>query len=119
MYGLPAPGNMRLGVTCLPAHEAASSWRPRPDLAVIDDRVLEHMKKYTVSSTAGGIAPVIPAWNGISMFIGGFLSWVFAKLHARKAERYSLALTAGFSATASLVAVLAAALMAANLLQAG
>jgi OPT family oligopeptide transporter len=87
-------------------------------LAVIEDRVPKHLKKYTLSSTAVGIAFVIPAWNSISMFMGGFLAWVFAKLHAQKAERYSLAIAAGFIAGESLVAVLVAALMAANLLQA-
>jgi hypothetical protein len=36
--------------------------------------------------------------TGISMFIGAFLAWVFAKLHAQKAERDSLAIAAGFIA---------------------
>ena len=53
------------------------------------------------------------------MFIGGFLAWVFAKLHAQKAERYSLALAAGFIAGESLIAVLVAALIAASVLRAG
>jgi OPT family oligopeptide transporter len=88
-------------------------------LALIEDRVPKHLKKYTLSSTAVGIAFVIPAWNSISMFIGGFLAWLFAKLHAQKAERYSLAVAAGFIAGESLVAVLVAALIAAGLLRAG
>jgi hypothetical protein len=42
-----------------------------------------------------------------------------AKLHAHKAERYSLALATGFIASESLAAVLVAALVAAHLLQSG
>jgi uncharacterized oligopeptide transporter (OPT) family protein len=106
---------------CPPAHEAACSSAANVGvvLAVIEDPVPKHLKKYTLSSTTAGIAFVIPAWNTISMLIGGFLGWVFAKLHAQKAKRYSRAIAAAFIAGESHVAVLVAALMAANLLQAG
>ncbi|HTV17032.1 MAG TPA: OPT family oligopeptide transporter [Polyangiaceae bacterium] len=88
-------------------------------LALIEDRAPKHLKKYTLSSTAVGIAFVIPAWNSISMFVGGLLAWVFARLHARKAEKYSLSVAAGFIAGESLIAVLVAALVAMHVLQAG
>ena len=62
---------------------------------------------------------VIPAWNSISMFLGALLAWLLAKASAERAERYSLALASGFIAGESLIAVLVAALVAFNVLQAG
>jgi len=88
-------------------------------LALIEDFVPKHLKKYTLSSTAIGIAFVIPAWNSISMFFGALLAWIFFRASAVRAERYSLALASGFIAGESLIAVLVAALVAFNVLQAG
>jgi OPT family oligopeptide transporter len=87
-------------------------------LALIEDFSPKHLKKYTLSSTAVGIAFVIPAWNSISMFVGAFLSWIFFKANQPQAERYSLAVAAGFIAGESLIAVLVAALVALQLLHA-
>lgn len=88
-------------------------------LALIEDFVPKHLKKYTLSSTAVGIAFVIPAWNSISMFLGALLAWGFAKARPAQAERYSLAVASGFIAGESLIAVLVAALVAFNVLGAG
>jgi uncharacterized oligopeptide transporter (OPT) family protein len=88
-------------------------------LALIEDYAPKHLKKYTLSSTALGIAFVIPAWNSISMFVGGFLAWIFLKSNRRQAERYSLAVAAGFIAGESLIAVFVAALVAFQVLHAG
>jgi OPT family oligopeptide transporter len=88
-------------------------------LALIEDFAPKHWKKYTLSSTAVGIAFVIPAWNSISMFLGSFVAWIFLRLHRARAERYSLAVAAGFIAGESLVAVLVAALVASQVLRPG
>jgi OPT family oligopeptide transporter len=88
-------------------------------LALIEDFVPKHLKKYTLSSTAVGIAFVIPAWNSISMFLGALLAWGFAKARPTQADRYSLAVASGFIAGESLIAVLVAALVAFNVLGAG
>jgi uncharacterized oligopeptide transporter (OPT) family protein len=88
-------------------------------LALVEDFVPKRLKKYTLSSTAVGIAFVIPAWNSISMFLGAFLAWVFYRLDQPRADRYSLALASGFIAGESLIAVLVAALVAFNVLSPG
>ena len=88
-------------------------------LALIEDFVPKHLKKYTLSSTAVGIAFVIPAWNSISMFLGALIAWGFAKARPAQADRYSLAVASGFIAGESLIAVLVAALVAFNVLGAG
>jgi uncharacterized oligopeptide transporter (OPT) family protein len=88
-------------------------------LALIEDFAPKHLKKYTLSSTAVGIAFVIPAWNSFSMFFGALLAWIFLKLQRARAERYSLAVAAGFIAGESLIAVLVAALVAVKVLQPG
>lgn len=75
-------------------------------LALIEDLVPKKLKKYTLSSTAVGIAWVIPAWNSFSMFLGALLAWIFFKVSKEKAERYNLALASGFIAGESLLAVL-------------
>ena len=53
------------------------------------------------------------------MFIGGLLAWLYQRADRASAERYSLALASGFIAGESLIAVLVAALVAFNVLQAG
>jgi putative OPT family oligopeptide transporter len=88
-------------------------------LALVEEFVPRPLKKYTLSSTAVGIAFVIPGWNSISMFIGGLLAWILFKANRTAADRYSLALASGFIAGESLIAVLVAALVAFNVLQAG
>ncbi len=85
-------------------------------LALIEDFVPRRLKKYTLSSTAVGIAFVIPAWNSISMFIGALLAWLFARARPEQAERYNLAVASGFIAGESLIAVVVAALVAMNVL---
>jgi OPT family oligopeptide transporter len=88
-------------------------------LALIEDLAPKHLKKYTLSSTALGIAFVIPAWNSISMFVGGLLAWIFLRISRPHAERYSLAVAAGFIAGESLIAVFVAALVAFQVLHPG
>ena len=85
-------------------------------LALIEDFVPKEYKKYTLSSTAAGIAWVIPAWNSFSMFLGSLLAWLYVRANAARAERYNLAVASGFIAGESLIAVLIAALVAANVL---
>ncbi|MBI2893782.1 MAG: OPT/YSL family transporter [Deltaproteobacteria bacterium] len=88
-------------------------------LALIEDLVPKSLKKFTLSSTAVGIAWVIPAWNSISMFLGSLLAWIIFKSSQEKADRYTLAVASGFIAGESLIAVLIAALVAANVLSSG
>jgi uncharacterized oligopeptide transporter (OPT) family protein len=88
-------------------------------LALIEDFAPKHLKRYTLSSSAVGIAFVIPAWNSISMFVGAFLAWIFFRANQPRAERYSLAIAAGLIAGESLIAVLVAALVALQVLHAG
>lgn len=88
-------------------------------LALIEDFCPKKYKRYTLSSTAAGIAWVIPAWNSISMFLGAFLAWLLLKKKQELADRYSLAVASGFIAGESLIAVLVAGLVAAGILAAG
>jgi uncharacterized oligopeptide transporter (OPT) family protein len=88
-------------------------------LALVEEFVPKSLKKYTLSSTAVGIAFVIPAWNSISMFLGALLAWLFLRADKERADRYSLALASGFIAGESLIAVIVAALVAFNVLAPG
>jgi uncharacterized oligopeptide transporter (OPT) family protein len=88
-------------------------------LALIEEFVPKRLKKYTLSSTAVGIAFVIPAWNSISMFVGALLAWIVFRADRERADRYSLALASGFIAGESLIAVLVAGLVAFNVLGGG
>jgi uncharacterized oligopeptide transporter (OPT) family protein len=88
-------------------------------LAFIEDLVPRKYKKYTLSSTAAGIAWVIPAWNSASMFLGAFIAWAVSKSWPKVAERYTLAVSSGFIAGESLIAVAIAALVAVGVLAAG
>jgi len=88
-------------------------------LALIEDFTPKSLKKYTLSSTAVGIAWVIPAFNSISMFLGAFFAWVFLRVSKEKAERFNLAIASGFIAGESLIAVVIAALVAFKVLQSG
>ena len=88
-------------------------------LALIEELVPKHWKKYTPSSTAVGLAWVIPAFNTISMFVGALLAWLFQRLSPARAERYTVAVASGLIAGESLMAVLVAALVAAGLLTSG
>jgi len=85
-------------------------------LALIEDFVPKEYKKYTLSSTAIGIAWVIPAWNSFSMFLGSLIAWLIARSNPARAERYNLAVASGFIVGESLIAVLVAALVAAKVL---
>jgi uncharacterized oligopeptide transporter (OPT) family protein len=85
-------------------------------LALVEDLVPKRWKKYTPSSTAVGIAWVIPAWNSISMFIGAALAWIIQRFWPDKANRYTLAVASGLIAGESLIAVLVALLVATGVL---
>jgi putative OPT family oligopeptide transporter len=85
-------------------------------LALFEEFAPKPLKKYTLSSTAVGIAFVIPAWNSISMFVGSLLAWVYFRANRSRAERYNLALASGLIAGESLMAVVVALLVAVNVL---
>jgi uncharacterized oligopeptide transporter (OPT) family protein len=85
-------------------------------LALIEDFAPKQYKKYTLSSTAVGIAWVIPAWNSFSMFLGAFIAWLIARASAKTAERYTIAVASGLIAGESLIAVVIAALVAGGVL---
>ena len=87
-------------------------------LALIEEFVPKSLKRYTLSSTAVGIAFVIPAWNSLSMFFGALLAWLYFKANRKSAERYNLAIASGLIAGESLIAVTVALLVAANVLSA-
>src|SRR6185436_19089420 len=83
-------------------------------LALIEEFCPKHLKKYTISSTAIGIAFVIPAFNSISMFLGALIAWAWLRWNKPSGERYTVAIASGLIAGESLIAVLVAALVATN-----
>jgi uncharacterized oligopeptide transporter (OPT) family protein len=85
-------------------------------LALVEDLVPKQYKKYTLSSTAIGIAWVIPAWNSFSMFLGALIAWLVARASAKTADRYTLPVASGLIAGESMIAVVIAALVAGGLL---
>jgi uncharacterized oligopeptide transporter (OPT) family protein len=85
-------------------------------LAVIEELVPKSYKRYTLSSAAVGVAWIVPGWNSVSIFLGAFLAWMYARVNQPRAERYRLAVASGLIAGESLVAVLIAALVAAGIL---
>jgi OPT family oligopeptide transporter len=88
-------------------------------LALIEEAVPKRWKKYTPSSTAVGLAWVIPAFNTISMFVGALLAWILQRVSPVRAERYTVAAASGLIAGESLMAVVVAALVAAGVLATG
>ncbi len=74
-------------------------------LTLAEELVPKEHKKWVPSTTALGLAGVIPAWNSISMFLGAFIAWIVGMLSPRIGERYTVAVSSGLIAGESLLAV--------------
>ena len=65
--------------------------------------------KHLIPSPTGlGLAFVIPAFNSISMFIGGLVAWIIEKKRPATSERYTIAVASGLIAGESIMGVLVA-----------
>jgi len=75
-------------------------------LLVAADRMLPNwLARYLPSAPAVGLAFVIPAWNSISLFLGGLAALLIARYFPEWADRRLTALAAGLVAGESLAGV--------------
>ena len=76
--------------------------------ALAEDFAPLHIKKrYIPSSTAVGLAWVIPAMNSLSMFAGAMIALALDRFAPSFSKRYTLAIASGLIAGESLIAVVA------------
>ena len=74
-------------------------------LTGIEKAVPERAQVLVPSATSLGLAFVLPAHYSISVFLGGVLAWLFARVARTAAERFSVVIAAGLIAGESLVGV--------------
>jgi uncharacterized oligopeptide transporter (OPT) family protein len=73
--------------------------------------VIEHhpkVKKYMPSPTALGVGMLVPLSVVSTMFVGGFVAWLWTRRSQRTADVYMLPLASGLIAGEAMVAVFAA-----------
>jgi len=66
------------------------------------------LKKWVPSPTGIGIGILVPFAVVATMFIGGFVGWIWEKVNKKQADVYMIPLGSGFIAGEALVAVIAA-----------
>jgi uncharacterized oligopeptide transporter (OPT) family protein len=74
-------------------------------LALVEEFVPLQYKKWVPSSTALGIAGVIPAYNSVSMFIGALAAWLLGKSLPDVDAKYTVSVSSGLIAGESLAGV--------------
>ena len=73
---------------------------------VVAERMLPpRLSRYLPSAPAIGLAFVIPAWNSISLFLGGLAALIISRFFPNWAEKRLTALAAGLVAGESLAGV--------------
>ncbi len=74
-------------------------------LALAEEFSPPHVRKWIPSSTALGIAGVIPAYNSVSMFIGALAAWLLSKSQPEIDAKYTVPVSSGLIAGESLMGV--------------
>jgi uncharacterized oligopeptide transporter (OPT) family protein len=74
-------------------------------LPMIEKLVPKKVRPYTLSAASLGLAMVIPAYNTISMFIGGLAALILSKFFDKWSTRFLVAVCAGIIAGESLTGV--------------
>jgi len=74
-------------------------------LAVLEKTLPRVARRWVPSPSAIGLAFVIPPYNSISMFLGGFASWIGSKWFPEWTERFLIVLASGVIAGESLTGV--------------
>ncbi len=74
-------------------------------LTLLEEFSSPKVRAWLPSTTGLGIAGVIPAFNSISMFLGAFLAWAFARARPKAAGDYTVSVASGLIAGESLVGV--------------
>ena len=74
-------------------------------LALVEELAPPRYKKWVPSSTALGIAGVIPAYNSVSMFVGAMAAWSLSKSWPAVDSKYTVSVSSGLIAGESLAGV--------------
>lgn len=74
------------------------------------------VRKYILSPSAVGIGLMVPGFVVFAMVLGGFVQWLWSKINAPSANRYSAPLASGLIAGEAIVAVLIPLLIAIGVL---
>ena len=74
-------------------------------ITLLEEYLPRRYVKWIPSATGLGIAGVVPAFNSISMFLGALAAWIWAKVHARSAEEFTISSASGLIAGESLMGV--------------
>lgn len=77
-------------------------------LAVLEKTLSEAAAKWVPSAASIGLAFVIPAWNSIAIFIGGFIALLATRFAKSWADRFLIVAAAGLVAGESLAGVASA-----------
>ncbi len=79
---------------------------------VVVDNLFPHLKPYTPSPTALGIALTTPAYQGLGMFLGALIVWILERKAAKTNEMYTIPVASGCIAGESIMGVILALLVA-------
>ena len=72
-------------------------------LTTLEEVLPPKSRKWLPSTTALGLAGVIPAFNSISMFVGALLAWTLSKTRRDLDEKYTVPFSSGLIAGESLL----------------
>ena len=74
-------------------------------LTVADELAPERYRRWIPSPVGLGIAGVIPAFNGVSMFVGALAAWLLSKARPAIDHQYTIPVSSGLIAGESLMGV--------------
>lgn len=77
-------------------------------MALLQSRLSERRRRYTVSPAALGLAFILPATAGVAIFVGGVLLVAAGRISADWTKRYAIAIAAGLIAGESLFGMVTA-----------
>lgn len=72
-------------------------------LTMLEETLPAKSKKWLPSTTALGLAGVIPAFNCISMFLGALIAWILSRTRRDLDEKYTVPFSSGLIAGESLL----------------
>lgn len=81
-------------------------------IALFEEFTPKKYRMWVPSSTAIGLAFVVPAFNSISMFLGALVAWILSKTKPEVHQRYTVAASSGLIAGETIIALVVAALAA-------
>jgi OPT family oligopeptide transporter len=74
-------------------------------LTLAEELLPRRYAQWLPSATGLGVAGIVPAFNSISMFLGGLAAWIWTKSNAASADKYIIGSSSGLIAGESLMGV--------------